>query len=217
VLRLGVEGLAGVQRILCVGAHSDDIEIGCGGTVLALLMAHPGIEVDWIVLSALGDRAIEARRSAERFLSSAVRATIRIQEFRERFFPYIGIEIKDYFDALSKDVQPDLVFCHVKDDRHQDHKLVSELVENTFRDHLILQYEIPKYDGDLRTPNVYVGLTEEVLERKVRYLMQAFPTQTSRYWFTEDVFRGLARIRGIESRAPGGFAEGFHCRKLLLS
>jgi LmbE family N-acetylglucosaminyl deacetylase len=216
MLKLGQTGATGIQRILCIGAHSDDIEIGCGGTLLTLLAANPRIEIDWVVLSAFGSREAEARKSAERFLADGVSASIRIEHFRERYFPYIGSEVKEYFDSLSDRVSPDIIFSHGLEDRHQDHRIVAELVGNSFRDHLVLQYEIPKFDGDLSTPNVYVEIEGEVLDRKIRYLLEGFPTQSDRYWFTEDTFRGLARIRGVESKAVSGFAEGFHCRKLVL-
>jgi LmbE family N-acetylglucosaminyl deacetylase len=216
VLKLGSGNISDISRILCVGAHSDDIEIGCGGTILTLLEANPGIEVDWVVLSALDERGAEAQKSAERFLAGALASSVRIEGFRERYFPYIGSEVKEYFDALAAEVSPDLIFGHRLDDRHQDHRVVAELVENSFRDHLILQYEIPKYDGDLATPNVYVELTDSILDRKIQNLMSEFPSQADRYWFTEDTFRGLARVRGVESRAASGFAEGFHCRKMVL-
>lgn len=216
MLKLGAGSIPEIGTVLCIGAHSDDIEIGCGGTILKLLDANPGIAVEWVVLSAEGDREEEARSSAERFLSAASESSIRIEAFRERYFPYVGDEVKEYFDGLASQVAPDLVFSHRLEDRHQDHRITAELVENTFRDHLILQYEIPKYDGDLATPNVYVELEPEILDRKIQYLVEEFRTQAGRYWFTEDTFRSMARIRGIESRAISGFAEGFHCRKLVM-
>jgi len=217
VLNLGESGVSGINRILCIGAHSDDIEIGCGGTLLTLFAMNPDVEVDWVVLSAQGERKEEARLSAERFLSGVTTASLRIESFRERYFPHVGSEVKEYFDELSVQVEPDIIFSHRLDDRHQDHRITAELVENSFRDHLILQAEVPKYDGDLTTPNVYVELEEETLDRKIEYLFAGFPTQADRYWFTEDTFRGIARIRGVESKASSGFAEGFHCRKLVLS
>jgi len=216
VLKLGAGSVAEVRRILCIGAHSDDIEIGCGGTILTLLEQNPGISVHWVILSAFDDRAEEARRSAERFLAGAPDVSIRIEQFRERYFPYIGTELKEYFDALSAELSPDLILGHRLEDRHQDHRIVAELVENSFRDHLVLQYEIPKYDGDLATPNVYVEISEPNIERKVDFLMSGFPSQANRYWFSEHTFRGLARVRGVESRSASGFAEGFHCRKMVL-
>jgi len=216
VLKPGTAAVSEIRRILCIGAHSDDIEIGCGGTILTLLEANPGIAVEWVVLSALDERAAEAHKSAGRFLAGASDCSVRISGFRERYFPYIGSEVKEYFDSLAAEVSPDLIFGHCLDDRHQDHRVAAELVENSFRDHLILQYEIPKYDGDLATPNVYVELTDSILDSKIQNLMSGFPSQADRYWFTEDTFRGLARLRGVESRAASGFAEGFHCRKLVL-
>ena len=216
MLEIGQEGLDAVRRVLCVGAHSDDIEIGCGGTILALLEARPDIEVAWVVLAASGEREAEARQSAARFLSGAKASTVRIESFRERYLPYVGSEVKEVFDALGSELSPDLIFAPASQDRHQDHRFVAQMVENTFRDHLIFNYEIPKYDGDLTTPNVYFRLGENMIDSKVANLLEGFPSQRSRPWFTAETFRGLARIRGIEAKAPGGFAEGFHCRKMVM-
>jgi LmbE family N-acetylglucosaminyl deacetylase len=217
VLRIGDQGLSGVGQVLFLGAHSDDIEIGCGGTILTLIEACPDVEIVWVVLSASGEREAEARRSASRFLSEASTSVVRIEGFRERYLPYIASDVKEVFDGLGNEVSPDLVFAPSSDDRHQDHRLIAELAENTFRDHLILNYEIPKYDGDLTTPNVYFRLSEDSIDRKVAYLLEEFPSQQNRHWFTEETFRSLSRIRGIESKAPSGFAEGFHCRKMVIS
>jgi LmbE family N-acetylglucosaminyl deacetylase len=213
---LGIRLPGGPLQVLCLGAHADDIEIGCGGTLLTLAEQRPDSHFHWIVLAAARERRREAELSAEHFLKSGGRRTVVLREFRESYFPYVGAELKDYFETL-KEIRPDLVLTHHRQDLHQDHRLVSELTWNTFRDQLILEYEIPKYDGDLGTPNVFVPLERDVCERKVAYLMQAFETQRGRHWFTEETFRSLLRLRGVECRAPSGYAEAFHGRKLALS
>jgi LmbE family N-acetylglucosaminyl deacetylase len=212
---VGERGLA-VSRVLCIGAHADDIEIGCGGSILALLARDPGLSVDWVVLSADGERANEARASAARFLATANEHRVSVEGFRERYFPY-DPALKEYFDALGADHQPEIVFTPWRGDAHQDHRTVAELAANTFRDQLILEYEIPKFDGDLGQPSVYIHLSEETADAKVAGLLEGFPSQLPRPWFTADTFRGLMRLRGIESRAPDGLAEAFHCRKLVLA
>jgi LmbE family N-acetylglucosaminyl deacetylase len=203
-------------EILCLGAHSDDIEIGCGGTILKILSGNPAARIRWFVLGAGGDREKEARQSAERFLAGALQKEIVIGRFRDSFFPYIGSEIKQYFEEMKKGVSPDLIFTHFRHDLHQDHRLVSELTWNTFRDHLILEYEVIKYDGDLGAPNVFVQLREECAREKVKYILEVFRTQGGRNWFTEDAFMSIMRIRGLESNAPEKLAEAFYCRKLIL-
>jgi LmbE family N-acetylglucosaminyl deacetylase len=203
-------------RVLCLGAHADDIEIGCGGTLLRLVKERSDLHVDWVVFSASGEREEEARASAARFLKGASGSQITAFQFRDGFFPYLGGELKEAFESL-KDREPDLIFTHLREDRHQDHRTVSDLTWNTFRNHLILEYEIPKYDGDLGQPNVFVELTGEVLDRKVSLLAEGFPSQRVKPWFSAETFRGLARLRGIE--APGGaaYGEGFVARKLRLN
>jgi LmbE family N-acetylglucosaminyl deacetylase len=203
-------------NILCLGAHSDDIEIGCGGTILKLLSTNRSTSVYWVVLGAAGEREKEARESAERFLAAASHKEILVKGFRDSFFPYIGAEIKEYFEEIKKQVSPDVIFTHFRHDLHQDHRLVSELTWNTFRDHLILEYEVIKYDGDLGTPNAYVHLSDEHARAKVKHILDVFKSQGSRSWFTEDAFMSIMRIRGLESNAPQKFAEGFYCRKLVL-
>lgn len=205
-----------LSTILCIGAHSDDIEIGCGGTLLKLLGANPDLTVHWVVLSAVDDRVGEAESSAERFLASAAKREIEVESFRERYFPHLP-ELKEFFDALGARVRPDLVFTHHRDDAHQDHRVVAELTWNTFRDHMILEYEIPKYDGDLGRPNVFVGLDEALARAKTKAVLDGFPSQADRHWFTPETFLGLLRLRGVEARAPGGYAEGFYAHKLLLA
>ena len=203
-------------NLLCIGAHSDDIEIGCAGTLMHLLQEHPGSHVTWVVLSAEGERGKEARQSAEDLLSGAGSMELRPGDFRDGHFPWQGSAIKDFLENLARGVQPDLVLTHYLDDRHQDHRTVSELTWNTFRDHLILEYEVIKYDGDLGSPNLYVPLTEELSRRKVGHLLEHFPSQQARDWFNAESFEAIMRLRGIESRAPAGFAEAFYSRKAVL-
>lgn len=208
--------LSRLRRILCLGAHSDDIEIGCGGTMLRLLEDNPQVAVCWIVFGAKEQaREEEARRSAGLFLGGARETTITIKNFQDSYFPYIGDQIKEYFETL-KSFQPDLIFTHRGDDRHQDHRLISDLTWNCFRNHLILEYEIPKYDGDLGQPNLFSPLSEGHARMKVKHLFDCFGTQKDRQWFTEDTFWSLMRLRGIESNSPSRFAEGFYCRKMTL-
>ena len=195
-------------RLLAIGSHADDIEIGCGGTLLRLAETVEELELHWVVLSADSERAEEARASAGTF-----GADIEIHGFRDAFFRYAG-EVKELFEELKARVDPDLVFTHHEADRHQDHRLVAELTWNTFRDHLILEYEVPKYDADLGTPNVFFPLDEETARRKVELLLQSFPSQRGKRWFTDDLLMGLMRIRGVECNAPSGLAEAFHARKL---
>ena len=201
-------------KILCLGAHSDDIEIGCGGTILRLLSSH-NVEIVWVVFGASNQREQEARNSAALFLSSARKKEVIVKNFRDGFFPFEGTRIKEYFEEL-KTTTPDIIFTHQRKDAHQDHRLLAELTWNTFRNHLILEYEIPKYDGDLGQPNLFVPLDREIYEQKVDYLMQAFATQRSKQWFDRDTFLGLMRLRGMECASPSGHAEAFYCRKIGL-
>ena len=204
-----------LREILVLGAHADDIEIGCGGTILALVRAHPGIRVTWVVFAASAPRADEARASAAAFLAGSD-STVTVHGFRDGFLPYVGGEVKDLFEALKGELDPDLVLTHTRDDLHQDHRLVCELTWNTFRDHLVLEYEIPKWDGDLGRPNAYVELPVELVERKVGLLDEHFPSQRGKRWFDAEVFRGLMRLRGMEVNAADGFAEAFVVRKLRM-
>jgi LmbE family N-acetylglucosaminyl deacetylase len=205
-----------ITRVLVLGCHADDIEIGCGATLLALTRARPDVEVHWVVLGATGDRADEARASAQLFLGAADRAEVVVHGFRDGFFPYLGGAVKDAFESLKGEVDPQLIITHTRSDLHQDHRLVCELTWNTFRDHLILEYEVPKYDGDLGTPNLFVPISRELADEKARLLLQAFGTQAEKHWFDAEVFLGLMRLRGMESHSPSGFAEAFTCRKLSL-
>lgn len=202
-------------RVLCLGAHSDDIEIGCGGTLLQLRRLYSRIEFHWVVFSAVGIRAKEAARGAELFAAGSKKQVI-LKEFRDGFLPYDGALVKEAFEELKIQIDPDLIFTHWRGDAHQDHRLLSELTWNTFRNHLIMEYEIPKYDGDIGHPNIFVPLASPLHEQKVNYLFEAFESQTSKPWFAREMFLGLMRIRGMESNAPGGFAEAFHTRKAVL-
>jgi LmbE family N-acetylglucosaminyl deacetylase len=213
VLPLFLRGGKWPLQVLCLGAHSDDIEIGCGATILNLI-SQRRVRMTWVVLSGTGAREREARRSAKMFLGTTP-ADVIICPFRDGFFPYLA-EVKEFFETLKARVSPDLVFTHFRHDRHQDHRVVSDLTWNTYRDHLILEYEIPKYDGDLGTPNLFVPSTPAIAQRKTRYLRKAFVTQRDRHWFTDDTFLALMRLRGLESRAAGGYAEAFHVRKGTL-
>jgi LmbE family N-acetylglucosaminyl deacetylase len=204
------------NRILCLGAHSDDIEIGCGGTVLKLLELRPDLEIWWVVFGSDPQRAAEASASADLFLENAEKKRVFIRNFRDGFFPYIGSEIKDYFEQIKRQFVPDLIFTHTRHDLHQDHRVVCELTWNTFRNHFILEYEIPKYDGDLGSPNCFVHLSEPLCRKKIDCIQMSFQSQKQKPWFAEDTFLSLLRLRGIESRSPGKYAEAFYCRKMVL-
>jgi LmbE family N-acetylglucosaminyl deacetylase len=203
-------------RVLALGAHADDIEIGCGGTLLRLVAEHPNLSVHWVVLSGEGERAGEAADSAAAFLEGAGASRVEVEGFRDGFFPYLGAAVKQFFESLKSRVSPDLILAPRLEDRHQDHRLVAELTWNTFRDHLILEYEIPKYEGDLGQPNLFVPLEPERAERKIELLRKHFPSQAGRGWFSDETFWAILRLRGIESNAPSGLAEAFHARKLVL-
>jgi LmbE family N-acetylglucosaminyl deacetylase len=202
--------------VLCLGAHADDIEIGAGGTLLTWIANGVQLSVLWCVLSASGQRSDEANISAQLFLHGAASVEVRLAEFRDGFFPNEGNSIKEWMEGLKSWQRPDAIFTHRHDDAHQDHREVSRLTWNTFRDHLILEYEIPKWDGDLARPNLYSALPAKMMDRKIELLISGFATQRSKDWFRADVFRGLARLRGIECRAADGYAEAFHLRKALL-
>ncbi len=202
--------------VLCLGAHSDDIEIGAGGTLLGWIAAGIHVDVHWCVLSAAGPRAVEAEASAAAFLDGAASADVQLAEFRDGFFPAEGAELKLWMERLKPRVQPDVIFTHRRDDAHQDHREISRLTWNTFRNHLIFEYEIPKWDGDIGRPNFYVPLTARVLEKKLEILSSHFASQRSKDWFDGEVFRGLARLRGMECRASERYAEAFVARKVCL-
>jgi len=203
-------------QVLCLGCHSDDIEIGCGGTILRFAEQHPGSVFHWVVFSAIGERNDEARRGASLFTASATLSGPMLKEFRDGFMPFAGAQVKEVFEDLKTKFEPDLVLTHYGKDSHQDHRLVSELTWNTFRNHMVLEYEIPKYDGDLSQPNLYIPLPGPIFQNKVRYLMDVFQSQQSKRWFQESTFLGLMRLRGMECNAESGYAEAFHCRKVVL-
>jgi LmbE family N-acetylglucosaminyl deacetylase len=205
------------RRVLAIGAHSDDIEIGCGGTLLKLIEQQAVSEVCWVVLSGGTDRAAEARASAEAMLEGVPKADIRLCDFPDGFFPYEGQRIKDFFEQLKAELSPDVVFTHQRADLHQDHRVCCELTWNTFRDHLILEYEVPKYDGDMSAPNAFVPIEEHLHRRKIDHLMSHFGTQRSKRWFQEDLFSSLLRLRGMECNSPSSYAEAFFCRKAVLA
>lgn len=202
-------------QILCLGSHSDDIEIGCGGTVLQLAQQYPDCVFHWVVFSAIGIRQAEAKHAAELFAGPRLNGPF-LKTFEDGFMPYVGAEVKRVFETELKQLSPSLIFTHNGKDAHQDHRLLAELTWNTFRNHLILEYEIPKYDGDLGQPTVFVPLQSEVYERKIANLMDAFPSQRVKPWFKKETFLSLMRLRGMECNSPSGYAEAFYCRKLLL-
>jgi len=203
-------------HILCLGAHSDDIEIGCGGAILRLIGDYPGCTFSWVVFSGIGVRKAEAERGAQSFVGKERLANMMLHDFSDGFMPYVGSEIKGVFEALKGRISPDLVFTHQGRDAHQDHRLISELTWNTFRDHFILEYEIPKYDGDLGNPNVFVPLETDISKKKVGHIVETFQSQRTKRWFEESTFLSLMRLRGMECNASSGFAEAFYCRKLVL-
>jgi LmbE family N-acetylglucosaminyl deacetylase len=204
------------RRVLALGAHCDDIEIGCGGTLLRLIAERPQLEVRWVAFASTPPRAEEARASANSFLAGAARSEVVIHAFRDGYLPHSGAAVKDEFESHKRAFSPDLIFTHFRNDLHQDHRLVSELTWNTWRNHMILEYEIPKYDGDLGVPNFFSPLTSRTLEEKIALVMKNFPTQAGKPWFTADLFRAIARIRGMECVAAEGLAEAFYCRKAVF-
>jgi LmbE family N-acetylglucosaminyl deacetylase len=205
-----------IARVLCLGAHADDIEIGCGGTLFKLIEGARRLVVRWIVFSADGQRAQEAFASASALLAGVEDKDIVIHKFRDGFFPSNSAELKDYFEELKRGFSPDLILTHYHNDLHQDHRLISDLTWNTFRSHQILEYEIPKYDGDFGSPNVFVHLDEPFCRRKIDHVLRSFPSQAHRHWFSEDLFRSVLRIRGMEANASSTYAEGFYARKVTL-
>jgi LmbE family N-acetylglucosaminyl deacetylase len=206
--------------ILLLGAHCDDIEIGCGATVTQLAARHPGARFTWVALSAdgggEGERAAETRAAARRLLGEVAHLEVIVEAFRGSYFPHAGEALKDCIESFKR-LGPDLVLTHARGDLHQDHRVVNELTWNTFRDHAIWEYEIPKFDGDMGAPNVFVPLSRADIERKCEVLMECFPSQRTRAWFTPETFLGLARLRGIECQSPGGYAEAFYGRKLSIA
>lgn len=206
-----------VLRVLCVGAHCDDIEIGCGGTLRALQRRRKNVIVDWVVLSGTELRRKETQRAMRLLVRPAARGYLEFADFPDGRFPAQYSQIKEFVESLKDKPTPDLVLCHEREDRHQDHRIVNEMIWNTFRDHVVLEYEIPKWDGGLGQPNIYIPLDASDAETKVKALLTAFPSQVGRDWFTRETFISLLRLRGLECRAPSGYAEGFHGRKLRIS
>jgi len=216
MLDLALQGGRAAKRILCIGAHCDDIEIGCGATLLAL--ARPGVRVDWAVLSGTQQRRAETRAAMQALLRPAARGKLIFGDFPDGRFPAHYAQIKEFIESLKRQVPtPGLILCHERDDRHQDHRAVNEFVWNTFRDHVVLEYEIPKWDGGLGQPNVYVPVTAAHARAKVNALLRAYRTQVGRDWFTRETFMSMLRMRGIECRAPSGYAEAFHGRKIRFT
>jgi LmbE family N-acetylglucosaminyl deacetylase len=214
-LSLGCDNSSSLT-VLCLGAHSDDIEIGCGGTILRLARQYPNCKFRWVVFSAIGVRETEARCGAEVFAGPATLTEVQLRNFPDGFMPFVGEKIKKVFEELKGGVSPDLIFSPYLKDAHQDHRLIAELTRNTFRNHLILEYEIPKYDGDMGQPTVFVPLEFEMCKQKVRYLMNTFKSQHSKPWFEESTFLSLLRLRGMECNSPSGYGEAFYCRKVVL-
>jgi LmbE family N-acetylglucosaminyl deacetylase len=207
---------APLRSVLLLGAHPDDIEIGCGGTLLRVLTELAPQSVVWVVLSGTGERAEEAAASARAFLEAVPDPHVVVKDVRDGFFPWSGPAIKEVFEDLKGMVRPDVIFTHRREDAHQDHRLVGELTWNTFRDHLILEYEIPKYEGDLGAPNLFVPLDVATASRKVDLIMKGFPSQHRRPWFEPDTFWSVLRLRGVESNSPSRYAEGFSVRKMVM-
>ena len=210
------DDLSAKLKILCLGAHSDDIEIGCGGTILRLREQFPACELHWIVFSAEGIRQAEAVAASKLFGGDRLAQAPLIKSFPDGFLPFVGAEVKNTFEGLKQIGAPDLVFTHFRNDAHQDHRLLSELTWNTFRDSFILEYEIPKYDGDLGRPNVFIPFSAEIADKKINHLLESFRSQQSKNWFEESTFRSLMRLRGMECNSASGYAEGFYCRKVVL-
>lgn len=211
---LALELPTAAKNILCLGAHADDIEIGCGGTLLKWIGERRDLTIHWVVFTAEGKRAQEARLSAKALLQK-VSQKIIVKQFKGSFLPFQSAEVKSYFEILKESFQPDIVFTHYREDRHQDHRLLSDLAWNTFRDHLILEYEIPKYDGDLGSPNLFVTLSKSLCQKKAAHICRFFQTQTNKHWFAEETFLALMRLRGVECSTQ--YAEAFYCRKLVVN
>jgi LmbE family N-acetylglucosaminyl deacetylase len=209
-------GTNNALQILALGCHSDDIEIGCGGAILRLGVEHPDCVFHWVVFSAIGVRAAEARHAAAQFVDPLRLKGPVLKTFPDGFMPFVGADIKSVFEELKRAVSPDLIFTHNRRDAHQDHRLISELTWNTFRNHLILEYEIPKYDGDMGQPSVFLPISLEMCEKKVRLIMDTFRSQCDKRWFQRETFLSLMRLRGMECNSPSGYAEAFYGRKLVL-
>lgn len=204
-----------IKSVLCIGAHADDIEIGCGATILKLLSNMKGIKVDWLVCCSDPIRQQEARLSAQNFLQHAGSVNVIIHDFQDGYLPAQFSGLKDEFENLKAKINPDIIFTHYKNDYHQDHRIVSELTWNTFRDHLVLEYEIPKYDGDINNPNLYSVIQKKEVEQKIKIILESFQSQVNKQWFNESLFRSLLRLRGME--CSDTYAEAFYCRKASIN
>lgn len=217
MIRFQPENLAEKKLdVLCLGAHCDDIEIGCGGTLLQWTKENKINRVLWVVFSSNELRKKEAERSADKFLQGVKEVEVHILNYRDAFLQYHGLEVKEEFEKIKQKINPDVVFTHYRDDRHQDHRLLSDLAWNTFRNHVVLEYEIPKYDGDLGLTNAFVTLENSVVEKKISILLQVFESQMGKHWFDEETFKSLMRIRGLECSSPTRYAESFYLRKCIL-
>jgi LmbE family N-acetylglucosaminyl deacetylase len=203
-------------RVLCLGAHSDDIEIGCGAALLQLAASEHPLDIRWVVFSGSHSRAAEARSSADYWLDQVESSQVDLHDFRDGFFPDDWAAIKEEFEKLKGAFNPDMIFTHAQQDLHQDHRIIHDLTWNTFRNHAILEYEVPKYDGDMGSPNFYIPLSEKAAKAKVAGLMKFFGSQVNKHWFCEELFLGLMRIRGMECCSPSGYAEGFYVRKASI-
>lgn len=217
MFEIGIGNGTKVNSVMFLGAHCDDVEIGCGGTARKIAAAWPDVRIYWITFSSDSLREKETRLAAGKFLTGAQHADVRVESFRNGFFPYVGADIKAYFEALKAEIDPDVIFTHYRGDLHQDHRVINELTWNTFRNHLILEYEIPKFDGDIGVPNCFSPLSREELDFKTKVLLDCFESQRKKSWFTPETFQSIARLRGIECNAPQGLAEAFYIRKLRLS
>ena len=206
----------GPLRLLCLGAHGDDIELGCGGSILRFIAAQPDLSARWVVFSGDDQRRREAAHSARHFLAGLADSGVTVLGFRDGFFPSQHAEIKEAFERLKREYEPSLILTHYRDDLHQDHRIVSELTYNTFRDHLVWEYEVIKYEGDLGNPNLFLPLTADQAQRKVSALLEHFPSQRSRRWFSAENFLAMMRLRGVGCHAAEGFAEAFYCRKAVF-
>jgi LmbE family N-acetylglucosaminyl deacetylase len=202
-------------RVLCLGAHCDDIEIGCGGTIMKLSQEYKVQQLKWLVFTSSVEREAEAMKSAEHLTQRCKEKEIIVKKFKDGFLPYEGPKLKQEFETL-KAFNPDIIFTHYRHDLHQDHRVVCELTWNTFRNNLILEYEIPKYDGDLGNPNYYVTIEETVARKKVQVITDCFQSQAGKQWFDKDTFFSLMRLRGVEAASPTKYAEGFYVRKLVM-
>ena len=213
---LEIEPSTEPREFLFLGAHADDIEIGCGATLHQLLARFPAAACRCVVFSADDTRERETRKALRLLAGASDRLTVDVHRCRDGYFPYLGADVKDLFEALAREVAPDIVFTHHRADLHQDHRVVSELTWNTFRRHLILEYEIPKYDGDIDNPSTFVNVPEAVAQLKIQTILDCFESQRQRSWFTESTFRAILSLRGVQCGAGSGMAEGFYARKLAI-